>query len=34
MDPDEKKKYFDLRYFWVLMPFLVVRVGLLIVVAD
>ena len=27
-DPNEKKKYFDLRYFWVLMPFLVVMVGL------
>ena len=33
-DPDEKKKYFDLRYFWVLMPTLLVMVGLLVFVAD
>ncbi|MDR7254108.1 hypothetical protein J2X46_003098 [Nocardioides sp. BE266] len=30
-DPDEKKKYFDLRYFWVLMPALVIMVGLMAV---
>lgn len=29
-DPNEKKKYFDLRYFWVLMPTLLVMVGLLV----
>jgi hypothetical protein len=29
-DPSEKKKYLDTRYFWVLMPFLVVMVALLV----
>ncbi len=33
-DPNEKKKYVDLRYFWVLMPFLLVMVGFLVLVAD
>ena len=32
-DPNEKK-YVDLRYFWVLMPFLAVMVGFLVFVAD
>ena len=31
-DPDEKEKYFDTRYFWVLLPTLVVMVGLLLLV--
>ena len=25
-DPNEKKRYFDLRYFWVLMPYLILVV--------
>lgn len=29
-DPNEKKKYFDLRYFWILMPFLLLGIGALI----
>jgi hypothetical protein len=33
-DPNEKKKYFDLRYFWVLMPLLLVMLGFLVFVAD
>jgi hypothetical protein len=33
-DPDAKKKYVDLRYFWVLMPTLVVMVAFLVFVAD
>jgi hypothetical protein len=31
-DPDEKKKYIDTRYFWVLLPSLVVMVALLVFV--
>lgn len=33
-DPNEKKKYFDTQYFWVLMPFLVIMVLLLVFVAG
>lgn len=33
-DPDEKKNYFDTTYFWVLVPFLVILVLLLVFVAD
>ena len=29
-DPNGRKKYFDLRYFWVLMPTLLLMVGLLV----
>lgn len=32
-DPDEKKKYVDTQYFWVLLPFLVILVLLMVFVA-
>ena len=32
-DPDEKKKYIDTRYFWVLMPILLLMVGLIVVLS-
>jgi hypothetical protein len=31
-DPDEKKTYLDTRYFWVLLPMLVLMVGLMVLV--
>ena len=33
-DPDEKKKYVDTRYFWVLLPFLVIVVLLMVFFAS
>lgn len=30
-DPDEKKKYFDTQYFWVLLPILVILVAAMVI---
>ena len=32
-DPDAKKKWIDTRYFWVLMPFLLLMVGIMVLSA-
>lgn len=32
-DPDAKKKWIDMRYFWVLMPFLLLIVGVMVLVS-
>ena len=33
-DPDAKKKYFDTRYFWTLMPTLLFLVGFVVVLSK
>ena len=32
-DPDAKKKWIDTQYFWVLMPFLLLIVGIMVLVS-
>nr|WP_300044610.1 hypothetical protein [uncultured Nocardioides sp.] len=32
-DPDAKEKWIDTRYFWVLMPFLLLIVGIMVLVS-
>ena len=33
VEPDAKKKWIDTRYFWVLMPFLLLIVGVMVLVS-
>ena len=33
-DPDAKKKYLDMRYFWVLMPTLLFLIGFVVVLSK
>ncbi|HEX5918706.1 MAG TPA: hypothetical protein VFY76_12665 [Nocardioides sp.] len=32
-DPDEKKKWIDTQYFWVLLPLLLIMVAVMVVVS-
>lgn len=32
-DPDEKRKWIDTQYFWVLMPLLLLMVGVMVLVS-